>query len=90
MSKFLALNLILNFIKFQYLEHEIFCFTKIKFILHVLYVNTNITMQYGEPVPQGKCNSSLEVVTFPLINVSGHNCNIMNTLHKFVAKLTQS
>ena len=47
-------------------------------------------MQYGEPVPQGKCNSSLEVVTFPLINVSGHNCNIMNTLHKCVAKLAQS
>ena len=47
-------------------------------------------MQYGEAIPQGKSNSSLEVVTFPWINVSGHNCNIMNTLHKFVAKLAQS
>ena len=38
-------------------------------------------MQYGEPVPQGKSNSFLEVVTFPWINVSGYNFNIMNTLH---------
>ena len=29
----------LNFIKFHYLEHEIFCFAKIKSILYVLYVN---------------------------------------------------
>ena len=31
-----------NFIKFQYLKHEIFCFSKIKniYFLHVLYVNT--------------------------------------------------
>ena len=28
-------------------------------------LNTNITMQYGEQVPQGKYNSSVEVVTFP-------------------------
>ena len=43
-------------------------------------------MQYGEPVPQGKSNSSLEVVTFPWINVSGYNFNIMNTLHESAAK----
>ena len=36
-------------------------------------------MQYGETVPQGKSNSSLEVVTFLWINVSGYNFNIMNT-----------
>ena len=46
-------------------------------------------MQYGEPVPQGKSNSSLEVVTFPWINVSGYNFNIMNTLHEFAAKPAQ-
>ena len=34
-------------------------------------------MQYGEPVPQGKSNSSLEVVTFLWI-VSGYNFNIHN------------
>ena len=28
-----------DFIKFQSLEHEIFCFAKIKSILHALYVN---------------------------------------------------
>ena len=43
-------------------------------------------MQYGDPVFQGKSNSSLEVVTFPWINVSGYNFNIMNTLHEFGAK----
>ena len=43
-------------------------------------------MQYGEPVPPGKSNVSLEVVTFPWINVSGYNFNIMNTLHEFAAK----
>ena len=46
-------------------------------------------MQYGEPVPQGKSNISLEVVTFPWINVSGCNFNIMNTLHEFAAKPAQ-
>ena len=46
-------------------------------------------MQYGEPVPQGKSNSSLEVVTFPWINVSGCNFKIMNTLHEFAAKPAQ-
>ena len=29
----------LNFIKLQYLEHEIFCFAKIKPILSVFYLN---------------------------------------------------
>ena len=43
-------------------------------------------MQYGEPVPQGKSNVSLEVVTFPWINVSDYNFNMMNTLHGFAAK----
>ena len=38
-----------------------------------------MTMQYGEPVPQGKPNSSLEGVTFLWI-VSGYGCDIMNTL----------
>ena len=46
-------------------------------------------MQYGEPVPQGKSNSSLEVVSFPWINVSGYNFNIMNTLHELAAKPVQ-
>ena len=46
-------------------------------------------MQYGEPVHQGNSNSSLEVLTFPEINVSGHNFNIMNTLHEFAAKPAQ-
>ena len=41
-------------------------------------------MQYGEPVPQGKSNSSLEVVTFPWIHF-----NVMNTLHEFATKLAQ-
>ena len=36
-------------------------------------------MQYGEAVPQGKSNSSFEVVTFLWINVSSYNFNIMNT-----------
>ena len=43
-------------------------------------------MQYGEPFPQGKSNSSLGIVTFPWNNVSGYNFNIMNTLHQFAAK----
>ena len=38
-----------------------------------------MTMQYGEPVPQGKPNSSLEGVTFLWI-ASGSGCDIMNTL----------
>ena len=38
-------------------------------------------MEYGEPVPQGKSNSSLEVVTFPQLNVSEYNFNITTTLH---------
>ena len=46
-------------------------------------------MQYGVQVPQGKSNSSLEVVTFPWINVSGYNFNMMNTLHEFAAKPAQ-
>ena len=41
-------------------------------------LNTNITMQYGWTVPQGKSNSSLEVVSFLCINVSDYNFNIMN------------
>ena len=45
-------------------------------------------MQYGEPVPQGKFNSSLEVVTFPWINGSGYNFN-MNLLHELLAKPAQ-
>ena len=45
-------------------------------------------MQYGEPVPQGKSNSFLEVLTSPWI-VSGYNFNIMNTLHEFAAKPAQ-
>ena len=40
----------------------------------------------GEPDPHGKSNSSLEVVTFPWINVSGCDFNIMNILHEFAAK----
>ena len=32
----------------------------------------------GEPDPHGKSNSSLEVVTFPWINVSGYDFNIMS------------
>ena len=51
-------------------------------------LKTNITMQYGNTVPQGKSNSSLEVVTFLWINVSGCNFNIMNTLYEFAAKPT--
>ena len=43
-----------------------------------------MTMQYVKPVPQGKSNSSLEVVTFPWIHF-----NIMNTLHEFAAKPAQ-
>ena len=31
--------------------------------------NTNISMQYGELVPQGKPNSSLEVATFPTASI---------------------
>ena len=50
-------------------------------------------MQYGAPVSasgcQEKCNSSLEVVTFPWINFSGYNFNIMNTLHQFAANIFQ-
>ena len=44
-------------------------------------------MQYGEPFPQGKSNSSFEVVTFPWINDSGYNFNIMNTLQVTISKL---
>ena len=51
-------------------------------------LKTNITRQYGNTVPQGKSNSSLEVVTFLWINVSGCNFNIMNTLYEFAAKPT--
>ena len=43
-----------------------------------------MTMQYGEPVPQGKSNSSLEGVTFPWVNF-----NTINTLHEFAAKPAQ-
>ena len=46
-------------------------------------------MQYGEPDPQGKSNSSLEVVTIPWINIPGYNFNMMNTLYEFVAKTGQ-
>ena len=48
----------------------------------MLTLNTNTTMQFGEPVHQGKSNSSLEVVTFPWISIF----NIMNTLQEFAAK----
>ena len=41
-------------------------------------LNTNITMQYGETVPQGKSNFSWEVVTVLWINVSDYSFN-MNT-----------
>ena len=53
-------------------------------------LNTNITMQYGEPDPQRKSNSSLEVVTFPRINVPDYNFNMMNTWREFAAKTDQS
>ena len=49
-------------------------------------LSTNITMQYGESVPQGKSNSCLVVVAFPWIIVSGYNFNIMNTVHESAAK----
>ena len=45
-----------------------------------------MSMQYGEPVPQGKPDSSLKVVTFPWINVFDYNFDIMNTLHEFAAR----
>ena len=48
-------------------------------------LNTNISVQYGELAPQEKPNSSLEVVTFPWINVSGYTFYVMNTLHEFAA-----
>ena len=44
----------------QYLEHEIFCFIKIKSILNVFY----LTLQNR--------NSSLQGVTYPWINVSAY------------------
>ena len=37
-----------------------------------------------------KSNSSLEVVTFPRINVPDYNFNMMNTLREFAAKTDQS
>ena len=40
-----------------------------------------MTMQYGEPFPQGKSISSSEGVNFLWINF-----NIMNTLHEFASK----
>ena len=40
-------------------------------------------MQYGDPAPQGKPSSSLEVEFYPWINVSGYYFDIMNTLHEF-------
>ena len=40
-------------------------------------------MQYGEPVSQGKTNSSFKGVTSPWINVSDHNFDIMTTLYEF-------
>ena len=43
-----------------------------------------MTMQYGDPFPQGKSNSYFEDVTFTWINF-----NIRNTLHEFAAKLAQ-
>ena len=52
-------------------------------------LNTNITMQHGELVPQRKSNSSLEVVNFLWINASGCNFNIMNTLYELVVKSAQ-
>ena len=56
-----------------------------KQILHVLYVNTkhwhHHAIMVSQFLPLGKSNSSLEVVTFQQINVSGYNFNIMNTLH---------
>ena len=56
------------------------------YILQLLYVN--ITMQYGDAVPQGKSNSSLEILTFLWINASGYNCYIVNTLYEFAVKAT--
>ena len=47
-------------------------------------------MQYGELFLRGKSNSSFEVVTFPWINVSGYNFNIMNTLHFMNLHTTQT
>ena len=55
----------------------------------LLTLKTNIIMQYSEPVPPGNSNSSLEIVTFPWIIVSGYNFKIMNTLHEFAAKPAQ-
>ena len=37
-------------------------------------------MQYDEPIPQGKPNSSLDGVTFPWINASVYNFNVMNCI----------
>ena len=79
----------LNFSMFQYLGHKIFCLSKIKSVLHVLYVNTNIAMQYDEPVLQGKSTSTLKAVTLPWINVSGYNFNVMKALHGFAVNPTQ-
>ena len=51
----------------------------------MFYLNNNISIQYGEAVPQGKPNSSLEGVIYPWVNVSGYYFDIMNTLHEFAA-----
>ena len=42
-------------------------------------------MQYGNPVPQGKPDSSLESVIYPWFSVSGYYFDVINTLQEFAA-----
>ena len=42
-------------------------------------------MQYGNPVPHGKLDSSLEGATYQWFSVSGYYFDVMNTLHEFAA-----
>ena len=70
----------------QPLEHKIFYLQK-KFFLtcFIKTPKTNISIQYGVPVPQRSSITSLDVASLPWMNVSGYNFNIMNTCHEFVA-----
>ena len=63
----------------QPLEHKIFYLQK-KFIKSFIKTpKTNISIQYGVPVPQRSSITSLDVASLPWMNVSGYNFNIMNT-----------
>ena len=76
-------------LKNWYFEHENFCLAKIYFQSNVFHLNTkalntNISMQYGQSVPQKKLISLWRLQPFHG-HISGLDFDIMNALQEFAA-----